>query len=177
MTLQCKLEGCNSTAVNRLVKGYCMMHYTRLRKTGETGPSVKYADSWGNCYKQNCSKKAGPTGACRQHWHAKNSPNKGRNRSLKLKGLNQEQYEQLLTQQSGGCAICGVKEPGHKRKNFAIDHDHSCCPDTVKHCGKCFRGLLCTRCNLVLGEVNDSVALLQNMVAYLTAPTPMDLLD
>jgi len=151
-----------------------MMHYTRLNKTGELGPAVKLSDSWGKCFKENCLKKAGPTGACRQHWHSKNSPNKSRNRSLRLKGLTQEKYEELLKLQNNGCKICGTTEPGHQRKNFAIDHDHICCPNTEKHCGKCFRGLLCTRCNLVLGEVKDDYQLLQKMVEYLTAPTPAD---
>jgi hypothetical protein len=173
MTLQCSIKDCNSTALNRLVKGYCMMHYTRLRNTGELGPSVKFSDSWGKCFRSDCSKKAGPTGACRQHWHQKNSPLKSRSRALKSKGLTLDSYEATLKSQNNGCKICGATKPGHQRKNFSIDHDHSCCSGQVT-CGKCFRGILCVRCNLVLGELQDSVELLEKMISYLTAPIPLD---
>ena len=144
------------------------MHYTRLRTKGELGPSTKVTDSWGKCVVGNCVEKAGPTGACRRHWHAVNSPERSRKRSLKQKGLTVEEYIEILTKQGNGCKICGAKTPGHQRKNFAVDHDHTCCSDTVTHCGNCFRGLLCTRCNLVLGEVKDNTTLLQKMIEYLT---------
>ena len=172
-TLICSVPGCDFIP-KRIVKGMCIRHYERLRVTGNVGAPTKISDSHGFCYKPNCGDKAGPTGACRKHWHNKNSPNKHRNRSLRLKGLTQEKYDEILKGQNNGCKICGVTEPGHQRKNFAIDHDHSCCPNTEKHCGKCFRGLLCTRCNLVLGEVQDDPKLLQKMIEYLTAPTPAD---
>jgi len=172
MALKCKLDGCNSTAVNRLVKGYCMMHYTRLRTTGALGPAVKFKDANGTCVVPECNTHAGPTGACRAHWHKINNPLKSRKRGLKSKGLTLESYNSLLEAQNGGCGVCGSKSAGFNRKNFAIDHDHSCCDGQVT-CGKCIRGLLCIRCNLVLGAVEDSTELLQQMINYL-APTPLD---
>jgi hypothetical protein len=71
----------------------------------------------------------------------------------------------LLVEQNGRCKICGTKEPGGMGA-FHIDHDHRCCP-SKKCCGKCIRGLLCRRCNDMLGKVADSIETLQAMIAYL----------
>ena len=65
--------------------------------------------------------------------------------------MTRAMYEGLLESQGGVCAIC--KNP--PTKNYlAVDHDHSCCPDS-KTCGNCIRGLLCGSCNSFLGRVND----------------------
>lgn len=46
------------------------------------------------------------------------------------------------------CDICSrVRNEGER--NFAVDHDHDCCPGW-KACGKCVRGVLCQPCNLAL---------------------------
>lgn len=73
--------------------------------------------------------------------------------------LTQTEYESMLNNQNGVCAIC-LKKP---RKNYlSVDHDHSCCPG-VKTCGKCIRGLLCQSCNSFLGRVDDN---LTRAIAY-----------
>ena len=79
--------------------------------------------------------------------------------------ITQARYDALLAEQGGGCKVCGTKEPGGMGA-FHVDHDHSCCPDK-KCCGKCIRGLLCRRCNDMLGKVEDSIEVLQEMIAYL----------
>jgi len=61
-------------------------------------------------------------------------------------GITEAEYRQLLAEQGGGCAICGVPPPGHRR--FSIDHNHKCC--AKGSCSRCRRGLLCDRCNLHL---------------------------
>lgn len=73
-----------------------------------------------------------------------------------------EDYEEMLTDQGGGCAICGKSPSPKKRLN--VDHDHACCPGEVT-CGKCVRGLLCTPCNVFLGyfENKDTMS---KMKAY-----------
>jgi hypothetical protein len=54
-------------------------------------------------------------------------------------------YDRMLEEQGGGCGICG-KAPNPKRR-LDIDHDHG----SMK-----IRGLLCPRCNILLGRGKDS---------------------
>ncbi|WP_374114672.1 endonuclease domain-containing protein [Streptomyces cellostaticus] len=50
------------------------------------------------------------------------------------------------------CGICGYREGSSERnKRLAIDHDHTCCPEPGRGCQKCIRGLLCARCNPMIG--------------------------
>ena len=83
--------------------------------------------------------------------------------------ITQAQYDALLAAQGGRCKIttCRTDKPGGMGA-FHIDHDHNCCPGK-KCCGKCIRGLLCSRCNNVLGRVLDSVPLLRGLIEYLGA--------
>lgn len=76
-------------------------------------------------------------------------------RILRNFGVTINEYEMLLLKQKGVCAICKEEERG---KNLAVDHDHKT--------GR-VRGLLCSRCNTVLGRVEDRVDLLKNMISYL----------
>ena len=86
-------------------------------------------------------------------------------RKLKLRldfNMTVEQYEALLAEQGGGCAICG----GIDSRRLNVDHDHACCPGRAS-CGKCVRGLLCINCNLTLGTAKDNPAVLRAGVRYL----------
>ena len=86
----------------------------------------------------------------------------GVNANLKNKQLTIESYTLIEKSQNGVCKICGNKD----YKRLSVDHDHACCPGS-KTCGKCTRGLLCSRCNKALGALNDDVELLQKMIEYL----------
>ncbi len=78
-----------------------------------------------------------------------------RARALKQNyGLTVEDYNERLTAQGGVCAICGKTEKGYLR----VDHDHAT--------GR-VRGLLCNYCNVALGQVQDNIATLENMISYL----------
>ena len=76
----------------------------------------------------------------------------------KVYGISIEDYDRMLKEQGGGCAICGVTAPGERTKYFAVDHCHAT--------GK-VRGLLCVKCNRGLGLFNDHVQRLQNAAEYL----------
>lgn len=89
---------------------------------------------------------------------------KGLEANLERHGLSPEQYIELEQKQNGLCAICKKPEPTKKR--LAVDHDHSCCPG-LKTCGKCIRGLLCSRCNRGIGLFYDNPILLQSAKDYL----------
>jgi hypothetical protein len=86
-------------------------------------------------------------------------------KNIRSYGITIEQYHQMLKDQDYSCKICGLKE-STSRKRLSIDHDHSCCPG-IKSCGKCVRGLLCHHCNSGLGNVKDSIEILQKMIEYL----------
>lgn len=86
---------------------------------------------------------------------------KGQRRQALLKrtyGLTQQEYDQKLESQGGGCAICGDKFADSQDRNLNVDHCHTT--------GK-IRGLLCSRCNLTLGKVEDRVDLLLSAIEYL----------
>ncbi|MGW0837538.1 endonuclease VII domain-containing protein [Streptomyces prunicolor] len=80
-------------------------------------------------------------------------------------GLTVDEYEEILKSQGGGCAVCGKTEESNGRM-LAVDHDHACCPERMT-CGRCRRGLLCTRCNLHLGAIGDSIEHIEAMASYL----------
>jgi len=77
-------------------------------------------------------------------------------------GLSNNQYIDMLNSQGGKCAICDkpeiAKDRGGTLRRLAVDH----CHDTGK-----VRGLLCTKCNMILGGVNDSPAILKEAIRYL----------
>lgn len=69
-------------------------------------------------------------------------------------------YRELVEMQGEElCAICG-DPPGKKRLH--VDHDHA--TDEI-------RGLLCDRCNWLLGHANDRVDRLLRAIDYLSRPS------
>lgn len=71
-------------------------------------------------------------------------------RKYRLKGkynLTPEEYDAMLLEQNGACAICKALPGSSKNGVLHVDH----CHETGK-----VRGLLCDSCNLTLGRFNDS---------------------
>ena len=93
-----------------------------------------------------------------------NKARKEKNRNIYYKkryGIDLQEYNQLLISQNNKCAICKIDENEikHGRNTyFAVDHCHKT--------GK-VRGLLCYKCNSVLGFVNDNIDNLVNAIKYL----------
>jgi len=79
-------------------------------------------------------------------------------RSLKDWGLTPEDYDRILKEQNGGCAICHNLCKSGRR--LSVDHCH--------RTGR-LRGLLCGNCNRGLGYFNDSEELLFSAANYLKA--------
>jgi hypothetical protein len=75
--------------------------------------------------------------------------------------ITDEQYESLLKRAKGKCELCGtiLTDDGPSRE--VIDHNHE--TGSV-------RGLLCNNCNMGLGYVADSGALLEQLAQYLENP-------
>lgn len=84
------------------------------------------------------------------------------NRYKRLFGISLDEYNEMLENQNYVCLICHCPETSkhnnQKIKELAVDHCHST--------GK-VRGLLCDRCNHILGLAKDSKTLLLNAIAYL----------
>ena len=80
--------------------------------------------------------------------------------------ISYEKYIEIFNQQNGCCAICEIHQSKLKQ-SLCVDHDHSCCPEKSKSCGKCIRFLLCDKCNRGLGYFNDSVESLRKAVELL----------
>jgi hypothetical protein len=93
------------------------------------------------------------------------SPLLRRIRLVEKYGITIDQYHQMLEEQGYACKICKLEEKT-SRVRLSIDHDHSCCPGS-NSCGKCVRGLICSNCNMSLGNAQDSIEILQNMIEYL----------
>lgn len=68
--------------------------------------------------------------------------------------LSPEEYELLLQNNNGFCPICNIKS-----ENLCIDHDHNT---------KRVRGMICSSCNLGLGNFHDDIDYLKKCIKYLT---------
>lgn len=87
----------------------------------------------------------------------------GKARAFRLRsryGLDEADYQQLLAQQSGVCAICKADKPGGRYRHFHVDHCH-----TTKR----VRGLLCTNCNRAIGYMGDDPDRMKKAAQYLCA--------
>lgn len=72
--------------------------------------------------------------------------------------MRKEEWFARLEAQGGVCKICYTREPE------VVDHDHKCCSGKTS-CGACTRGLLCNRCNVMLGVIEYN-ELLERILAY-----------
>jgi hypothetical protein len=107
---------------------------------------------------------------CQQYPKGELSPNYKHGRSqtkeydleLHMKrayGLDFKDYERMLEEQNGVCAICSSPPPNNRKTRLAIDHCHKT--------GK-VRGLLCDKCNRSIGLLKDDVSVLKSAIKYLT---------
>jgi hypothetical protein len=72
-----------------------------------------------------------------------------------------EDYDRMLLEQGGGCAVCGGPPKCNKRLTtpiYYIDHDHNS--------GR-VRGLLCFTCNAGIGSFYDRPGLLRAAAEYI----------
>lgn len=130
------------------------------KRCGEDKPLTEYYLYSSGFYSTLC--KPCNTIRTREHRQANKEKNAERDFARRIfykYGLDAETYKAMI---ADGCQVCGATE------NLHVDHDHSCCP-TAKTCGKCVRGILCSRHNQALGRYGDSVEELDKMKEYLLA--------
>lgn len=93
------------------------------------------------------------------------NPKIEKNRHLNNKfGIGLEEYGKLLDSQEGVCAICKGKETRKKRisdepSDLAVDHCHKT---------GVIRGLLCFKCNSILGRWEDKIEIFKTAIEYLS---------
>lgn len=88
-------------------------------------------------------------------WQRKNPRKYANSQMLIRNGMTLVEYEKMVADQGGVCAICGC-DNGDRR--LCIDHNH----ETGRR-----RKLLCDKCNRGLGLFQDSAIILAAALAYL----------
>lgn len=149
----CTFDGCTNE-VRVKSRGLCSGHNYQwkmgyeLYEIGSKYNVTKY------CKLESCNEEYSCNGYCLTHYNMKYKT-----------GLDPQMYEDMLVEQNYKCAICGC-DAKSLSKRFQIDHDHSCCP-TRRACSKCVRGLLCSSCNLGIGNLKDDISILEKATDYL----------
>lgn len=167
---------CGFTGCGRRIRsaGLCAGHYLQQHRGEELRPLREYIsttelDDQG---RKQCS-------GCREwkpadQYHAHPRVKGGRqsrcmrclrdNRLRATYGITLAQYEAMVEEQGGGCAICGGTNGSGRALH--VDHDHGCCAGT-KSCGACVRALLCDPCNRSIGLMREDAQRLEKAAAYL----------
>lgn len=188
----CAVEGCNCLQRNR-GKGYgwgllCDKHhranrFTRMKERREKQIALEIAhiarkkakEAYKNRPERICSKcgatkiraefpryKGNVCKDCRRRYDKGRkpiiyNPALGRKHTLRQYGVDESWYNTKFAEQKGLCAICG-KHQANFKKRLSIDHCHTT--------GK-LRGLLCTRCNLLIGGLENTPYILESLLSYL----------
>lgn len=92
-------------------------------------------------------------------WYIKNKDRKKEYHIRKAFGIDISKYNIILKNQNNKCAICDI-DNNNLNRSLVIDHCHKT--------GK-IRGLLCGRCNLMLGNIKDNKNILKKMIKYLNS--------
>ena len=93
-------------------------------------------------------------------WEADNADRvreQRRRGDIRRYGIEPEDYDRMLLEQNGVCAICLDHEPV-QRHSLHVDH----CHETGR-----VRGLLCGRCNRALGMFKDDVEVMARAINYI----------
>ncbi len=84
---------------------------------------------------------------------------RGKDKALtKYYGLTLKQYEKMVWDQDGLCAICGEPQRESWGRYLHLDHDH----ETGK-----VRALLCAPCNMGIGHFEDDTERMEQAIEYL----------
>lgn len=98
-------------------------------------------------------------------WREKNARKVKSNKLKTTYGITLDDYDSLLEEQKGVCAICGKKEVLKQKgketpQDLAVDHCHAT--------GK-VRGLLCRKCNTGIGNFHDSEEIMLKAIQYINS--------
>lgn len=71
--------------------------------------------------------------------------------------ISHDVYEEMFAAVGGACEICGTVK-NQFDKGMCVDHDHAT---------GVVRGILCTKCNMAIGNLNDDLELVMRAADYL----------
>jgi len=111
-------------------------------------------------YAKRNNRKNGIQSSCKE-CNVRNKKDPEYYRDWKLKavyGITREHYDSLRQDQHYCCAICGIHEKHAKNATLCVDHNH----DTGE-----VRGLLCHKCNVAIGLLQDNHEFCLNASQYL----------
>ena len=90
----------------------------------------------------------------------KQSPNKRPDKRYsflaRTYGISKDKYTKMLSDQGNTCAIC--HNQFESNKDIHVDHDHK--TGTI-------RGLLCFKCNVLLGNSKENIDTLNSAITYI----------
>ena len=157
----CTVDTCEGKVV---AKTLCQFHYDRKRRYGDLYTRPKQLD----CSDCEVTFDVRPTGnlptvcdTCFTNRHRLRQRADRRRKGLwESYKITLSEYQKMHDAQGGVCLICGNEQTGRGKKNnqLAVDHNHKT--------GK-IRGLLCTNCNTGIGNLRDSIEMLQKAIKYL----------
>lgn len=76
--------------------------------------------------------------------------------------LNPEDYLKAIS--SMKCSVCAREET-----KLSLDHDHKCCPGNYS-CGDCLRGVVCAKCNSLIGAYEGMMSQSPTIPDYCKQP-------
>lgn len=120
------------------------------RKRRKTDEYHRYRTEYQNKNKETLKQKS-------REFLEKN-PTYQRDRHLQYAyGITLERYNEIFSEQKGCCGVCG-KHQSEMKQSLVVDHDHQT---------SVVRGLLCNKCNFMLGLANDDPDILMLGADYL----------
>ena len=97
---------------------------------------------------------------CYKEYRARNKRDEKESNRLYQKktkyGITKEEYHNLFISQENRCLICGTEF--NTKTSGVVDHDHKT---------GLVRGILCKKCNTLLGMANENIEVLENAIKYL----------
>jgi len=120
-------------------------------ETKEESLFVTGRDKCRECHKQYCKDRR----ANNEELRLKENEDMTWRRRLREYGITKEEFYKIFEKQGGKCAIC--LDPITDKDS--MDHCHN---------KNKARGILCTNCNVALGQFEDNIEFLKSAIKYLS---------
>lgn len=150
-----EIKAKQSTALMRTLRG---RSFKTMIQAGVTDDEMIHQRSLGNVWCWRCLKWFTPDASYEQGPCPECAPEYYRVQTLSRHGVDSKWYAAKLAEQGNGCALCGGGPTVKDERYLCVDHDHA----TNK-----VRGLLCKKCNTLLGYMENNPGWVDRALAYL----------